>query len=674
MPIINNTVTGGPFDPEFGKLFFWAINPDGYVSGSSGSGKVPKQVRGKVKKITVEYTLITGTMPNVGIMRLDPAGYPVSFLTASAASLGGSRYRATFEGVYVSLIDSFVSASVYKNIQLIMVNPNNLNSNTFGQVNISVEYDFTREIYAVVTQPDPNIAEDVKVKVDFREALEPGMIGWYLDTVYYESTLSFPGHSPVVKNGPGRTISYNKADIKAIDGSLSVQLYRLMGTVDNPSLFSPINTLAEPVTFTPAPPIVHGLEPDGIDVNIQTPKVISWHSDKQTKFTLKINDTQYTGTNERSLTVPANTLIKGVNRLNLEVWNGIGSTTVTATFRGYGKPTLPIFDSKNIYNAAKPKIKWTTDEQHIYQFQIFKGIEKIYDTGEVISSAQEHQVTQILENKTTYTVKVKVKNDKGLWSDLAQKDIEISYVALEPATLTLFETNSQIVINVNNPENEAFAKCEVYRKTAYTPWRRIAKNAPIQTSFADNLIASNTEYSYKVISYDKQGGATESEIKTAKIKLKTEQFINLDGMEFLPRVYTTKDTGFTLQKVQDKTIMKFEGMTAPMIESGEKDYSVLKCSAAFLNFEDYKQFKYIADNAQVIMFRSALGHLIYGQVTSWGDESAISSGLVTINFTFTEVNFIESEIYDGGMTLRIIRLDAGYKLDAGYELDGYYHE
>lgn len=536
-----------------------------------------------------------------------------------------------------------------------------------------LDWDLNKDIIKGLAVIDGDPADgSIQLQMEFAQKTEANAIQY--EKTYHVASIIGTNYETEAK---GTTITFTGL-IGPLpkDIQISIDLYRYTTSPDE-YIFAPMQkNKVIPVTLNPTYPVILSLDPDDFDVNIEQPVKVQWASENQESFKLSIKDTTFTGQKETQVLVPASNFNKGLNTIKLELSNASPiKATKTATFRGYGKPTLPIFDNKNIYNTSKPKIKWTTDEQHIYQFQIFKGIEKIYDTGEVIASAQEHQVTEILQNETTYTVKVRVKNDKGLWSDLAQKDIEISYVALEPATLTLFETNSQIVVNVSNPENEAFAKCEVYRKTAYTPWRRIAKNAPIQTSFADSLIASNTEYSYKVISYDKQGGATESDIKTAEITLKTSSFIDLDTMTEIAIKYDpTPEPPFTVTPVQDKTVTKYEGMRAPVTEVGETNYHILNFNKIFRNYQEFKKAEADCDKAQVIIFRSPQGHLFYGQVTAWGDQTLNAANLLTVPFTFTEVNFIESEIYDGGMTLRIIRLDAGYKLDAGYELDGYYNE
>lgn len=420
-------------------------------------------------------------------------------------------------------------------------------------------------------------------------------------------------------------------------------------------------------------PTITSLEPDSVAQNIDNPITISWSSAGQETFTLDANGTVFSGGAEKSIVIPANTFRKGTNTIKLALRNStaeLAERIKTVTFTGYGKPSAPVFDSQTIYNTARPTFAWTCDEQVSYAIAILKGSQIVKTTGEVTTSEKTYTVDTNLQNNTEYTIKLKVKNDRGLWSDEVTKNITISFGGtLKPATLSIFASNrGAVTINVSNPTNAAFDYCEIFRKTKHeTKWRRIASKVPREVAINDSLLASNTEYEYKVVSYDKQGGSVESEIKTAKIEVPEIEFIDLDSMQDINRGYGLEaDAPFKTQRVRDKKLLKFEGLTAPVVEIGETDYRVLSFALAFKNYADYKAFEEAADKAAVLLFRSPQGHLIYGQVTGWGDESIEAVGHVTVGFTFTEIAFIQSEIYNAGKVLRVIRLDAGYKLDGEY--------
>ena len=107
----------------------------------------------------------------------------------------------------------------------------------------------------------------------------------------------------------------------------------------------------------------------------------------------------------------------------------------------------------------------------------------------------------------------------------------------------------------------------------------------------------------------------------------------------------------------------------PDMERGVADYTVASFSVAFKNYTEFKNFEYFAEKAKLLLFRDRIGHKLYGHITEWGDEQELAVGYIKISFTFTESYFIETDIYDGKTTSKLVRLDEGWKLDSGLLVD-----
>lgn len=413
-------------------------------------------------------------------------------------------------------------------------------------------------------------------------------------------------------------------------------------------------------------PTITTLEPGGVVLNVENPIPVTWTSTDQETFTLIANGKLFSGTTEKAVLIPGNTFRKGENTIKLTAKNStaeFAEVSKTVTFTGYGRPSLPVLEAQTVYNTAKPTFRWTTDEQHSYHIRIYRKGDLVKDSGTVVSGDRSYTSPINLQNNADYTIKLRVKNDKGLWSDEAVKTIRISFSELKPATLMLYGNDrGAVTVNVTNPTDATFSHCEVWRKRSYdTEWVRIAKEAPLAAAFTDPLLAADTEYQYKVISYNKQGGGVESAIKSVVIEVPEMEFIDLRTMEVLSCGYAEDpDEPFECRRVQERQLMQFEGLKAPVIEIGEIDHKVLRFKMSFKRYADLKRFEIEADRAKLLLFRSTQGHLHFGLITDWGSEKISATGITSIEFTFTEMAFTPGEIYVAGKQVGAILTDQGY--------------
>ena len=418
-------------------------------------------------------------------------------------------------------------------------------------------------------------------------------------------------------------------------------------------------------------PSLSSLEPNGVTVNIQNQIEVSWASENQEQFRLEVNTHKFNGATEKTFILPANTLKKGKNTIKLVVSNSTAAFAqreLVAEVTGFGKPAAPVFTQDNaIYNTAKPTITWSSDEQHSYRVTLRRGDVLVHSTGVVVSSERSFTPQDSLDNNTTYTIRVWVRNDKGLWSEFSKKDFTISFAELAPAELNLFQNaDGGVTVNAINPPDSMFSHCEVYRRSEFSDqWSRIAKEGGPSISFNDKLLAPSINYYYKVISYNDEGGSVESAIKEIRVTLSENEFISLSTMDSLRGFYSRSDSPpFGCQRVTNRKAVLFEGNRAPVIEYDGVDYSVYEFTVVFQNYEAYRRFVKASDDSALLLFRSPQGHCTFGIITHWGDERIDTVGYVEVHFTFTEVEFRHSEIYDNGKLLKVIKTDSGYTIGA----------
>lgn len=527
---------------------------------------------------------------------------------------------------------------------------------------VSFEFDFTADLVSKLAFEsfDP-VKKELVLNIIFKTDIEslPPETKVHYDNVYHYIEYTSGTGAKLTAEGEGRKITIRNFDSN-IDFSkgLKLEIWRHVKEIH-----APIQTIENIKGLEDKTVKINALEPSGVVVSTENSFTASWSSVNQKRFSLSVNGTSYEGTTETSIQIPQGIATKGTNNITLEIFGDLGADKKTVQFIGRGRPEAPRFDEQSIYSTSKPTFNWITDDQHSYIFKIYKGPELIKDSGTVVSGVKSYTSPVNLQNNTEYTIKVKVKDDRGLWSEEAVKTIRISYSALQPATVVLYANNrGAVTVNVSNPSNPQFRDCEVWRKRSYdTEWTRIAKEGPLVTAFTDQLLAANTVYQYKAISYNKQGGAVESAIQSTMIEVPEMEFIDLSTMGRIPSGYAeSPDEPFSRQRVQDRQLMRFQGMQAPVLEIGEMDYNILTFHLMFKEYRDFKAFELHADRAKLILFRSTRGHLFFGKITDWGNEKISATGITSIDFTFTEMEFVPSEIYVAGQQVGIVLTDQGY--------------
>lgn len=402
-------------------------------------------------------------------------------------------------------------------------------------------------------------------------------------------------------------------------------------------------------------PVITSLEPDRINNNVNLPILCTWASTRQEAFTLKLIQDNvtlktYSGTTEQSLNIPPDEFKNGTCRLELTATNVINGTTATATktaeFLGYGRPALPVFTDQTIYNKALPLFGWTADEQIAFRFEIYKDSLLHEDSGEVISSISSYQVENSLINNSTYIIKVKTKNQFGLWSEYAEKEITTNYSTLSKPEFTLTpDASGGILVNINITPEAGFSSAEIWRKDKKSKFARMATNMPTNGQWTDYTVASDMEYSYKVISLTSDGGLVESDTKTSKITIRGFNFTDLIKNEPLK---LQKNPKMSIGRVRDTASMEFAGRTAPVVKKGSIDYKILK-----LGFEvddiELDQFENLVSNSDIILYRDGRGNKVYGQIFGEISTVPVKNNLKrhAISFAMTETAFIEKDLFRG---------------------------
>ena len=421
-------------------------------------------------------------------------------------------------------------------------------------------------------------------------------------------------------------------------------------------------------------PTIIALEPDNVNQNADNNITVSWVTTNQQGYTLKLEGLSYSGTTANSLVIPAKTLKSGTKTMTLTItytssWGDVRTATKTVTFLAYATPNTPQLEDISIYNSATPTFNWTcVDDYTSYHFKISnsEGTE-VLNTNEVVSSATSYISTYALANNSTYTIAVRVKNQFGLWSAWDSKTITTAFVVPNKPVVNIYATNkNSIVINFNITYSDEFEKAEIWRKSPRSEWIRIAYNLDNNFTYEDEFLGSGTHY-YKVRAIGITGGIIESDVVNAGISISNFNFANCDDLT--QSIEFVGDPVVKVQEIRQIVTTIYAGCKAPKPEIGEVKYKIATCSFT-VESSEYDAFMNIFDNSEVILYRDCRGEKIYGKVTSNVTKTPITNSLYTIGFTFTEVCFLEKDMYKGDGNVAVVFFDGTYQFDGTVTFNG----
>ena len=155
---------------------------------------------------------------------------------------------------------------------------------------------------------------------------------------------------------------------------------------------------------------------------------MQWSADGTTWNTLAT----VTGENQY-YDVPANTFTSGTKYWRVRTYNTDGTASAwsdKAEFIAINAPSAPSIVIQS--TGPRPRITWQTSEQEAYQLTLSSG----YASGTVYGTEKAWRSPVYLSDGS-YTVRVRVQNKYGMWSEWSAAALPISHTEGEAITLTV---------------------------------------------------------------------------------------------------------------------------------------------------------------------------------------------------------------------------------------------
>lgn len=198
------------------------------------------------------------------------------------------------------------------------------------------------------------------------------------------------------------------------------------------------------ITATDVTPTAKPVSPSGIVIDATIVNRFSWQHIISTGTPQSKADLQWSadGTTWNTLAtvtgenqyydVPANTFTSGTKYWRVRTYNTDGTASAwseKAEFIAINAPSAPSIVIQS--TGPRPRITWQTSEQEAYQLTLSSG----YASGTVYGTEKAWRSPVYLADGS-YTVRVRVQNKYGMWSEWSAAALPVSHTEGEAITLT----------------------------------------------------------------------------------------------------------------------------------------------------------------------------------------------------------------------------------------------
>ena len=406
-----------------------------------------------------------------------------------------------------------------------------------------------------------------------------------------------------------------------------------------------MNRLQQPVIMDPKSGDVIN-KADNLTVKIE------WESAGQAGFELQYSQDNYTWNSikQNSTNKFYNFNLNNIQQGNLYIKlrikdnDGIYSDFSTPLFIQIGeRPETPIVTVSGA-STSTPKVMWDTIEgQYGYEVEIYKNIELIEDSGNVNGDINNYNVKTRLTNNTIYKVKVKIRNEYGIWSLYGEKDITIIFkMPPKPIVTTYIDTiRGSIKLDINNPnpqENEEQAVYnEVYRREkGAANWLRIATN--ITNSFVDYTPMHDTFYEYFVRAIG-ENGYKDSDIINSKVKIRNSQIAIVGDYDNWVKLAYNPER----QRTQGYKgiLLEFSGRKDPVPEFKQNYSKNIKLSFTIKDEKELNKLQNIIDSMKTLLYRDNKKQCVFGIVPEGLQIKETQIGWWDVEFNFVKTFYQE---------------------------------
>lgn len=393
----------------------------------------------------------------------------------------------------------------------------------------------------------------------------------------------------------------------------------------------------------PAPPTIN--YPAGVFVNALAPVVFNWMYNatdgiRQTKVEIVWRkkgaaawNTVKADTGGNTYTFSADTFQSGTVEWGIRTYNAYGNPSEYsyASFTAIGRSAAA--DIGEIKNACLTEIVWDVEEQNIYQINIYKEDDLVYDSGERPGFSVRAYKPDIFLEDGDYVCMLRVKNNSGLWSEWATRQFTIS--TEKPAQPGIFVGNKKYGVEIRAAYMGDGAV--VYKGTAgsgqFKPLSFISSG-----SVQDFEIKAGVQYEYFVRTFFADGGYSDSRHRSSMVSYGGFLLSPLDdtGRKVNLREYTEMYIPVSISVENGNTYTHYLGREFPVREGGEFRDKIISLSC-YVNKAEYAVIEaWYMDNRDLLLLSGVFDYAV--SISSMSAKNAFFDRGYTVQFEFMVID------------------------------------
>jgi len=370
------------------------------------------------------------------------------------------------------------------------------------------------------------------------------------------------------------------------------------------------------------------------DTDAQSKFDLQWSSDGGQNWTTITKTTVNQYLDIAVNTFPAGTITWRVRTYDQE--DLVSPYSNQVTFTSSEPSDAPIITSADTWNIARPTIQWSSVGQAKYQVQVLDSISAVvWDSGQITSSNKAVTVGADLVNSSTYTIKVRIVDSGGIWSDYAVQSISISFTPPEIplATATIDTARASITLEIVNPEGLTV----VTHNDIFRDGQRIA--AGIQDVFTDYTVESEKEYSYRVRAWGENGTYADSDVVTASVIVKhTQLALTTNYNKWIELKWNPEKSD---NRQHNSVSNYFAGRRFAVTDFSENENNNIPNSFAIRDKAELDKLIEIYDAKRTIIYRDRRGKRLFGTLNNLSIADESPRTWWTVSFTLQQVDFDE---------------------------------
>lgn len=332
--------------------------------------------------------------------------------------------------------------------------------------------------------------------------------------------------------------------------------------------------------------------------------------------------------------MPANTLSGGIIEWRVKTTDSDGKVSDYAcgSFTVISSPAVPIITS--VDNKCISNIKWSSADQVAYEIEIYKGNDLVL--SKKVSSSENNFTPNMFFANTTYTIKLRVCNMYGLWSEWGSKVVTLSFANPTAPSISVSQDNANVIITTDT-QNAILYKSD--DGINFIPIYKFNDSK----SYTDYRVAHNTKYKYFIRKFDT--GYTDSVIESAQIKIKgiiLQNDTNFINATQSAEQYMNFDETISI----DKSNNYYSGREYAVAEFGEHKSRTISRDILITPIQ-YQILKQMYLSATVITYRDSRGNIMSCTIEGISVKNAILDSKYQISISLSQVEESEEvNLYD----------------------------